>query len=323
MCTFTNTRTSATLILQKEWVDGAAGDQAGLVISGSDPATAGSAVSTATGAAGSEIDTGNRATATIFSGETVTVNEDLPPSGQTNTGSYTSTITCDELGIRLGRGGQAASGVVPDDPVPVLCTVTNTRTSASLVLQKAWVNGATDDTADLSIDGATAGPGFADATVPAGGTGLSIDKATVTLLSGDTVDLAEQLGAGNDGSYTSQITCNRPGLTPDGDGQGGSFQVPAIPEPVTCTITNTRTSASLILQKTWVNGAAGDTADLTVSGSDAATFGSATSTATGAAGSATDTVNRATATIFSGGTVNLAEDAGCRQHRVLHLADHL
>ncbi len=240
----------------------------------------------------------------------MTVNEDLPPSGQTNTGSYTSTISCDELGIQLGRGGQAASGVVPDEPVPVLCTVTNTRTSASLVLQKAWVNGATGDIANLSIDGATAGSGFADATVPAGGTGLSIDKATVTLLSGDAVDLAEQLGAANDGSYTSQIICNRPGLTPDGDGQGGSFQVPAIPEPVTCTITNTRTSASLILQKAWANGAAGDTAALAVSGSGPATSGSATSTSTGAAGSATDTVNRATATIFSGQMVNLAETLG-------------
>ncbi len=297
--------------MQKQWINGAAGDQAGLVISGSNPATSGSAVSTATGAAGAEIDTANRATATIFSGETVTVNEDLPPTGQTNTGSYISTISCDELGVTVGRGGQAASGVVPDEPVPVLCTVTNTRTSANLILQKMWVNGATPgDVADLSIDGATSGPRFAAATVPPAATGLSIDKASVTLLSGATVNLTEQLGAGNTGSYGSQITCNRPGLTPNADGQGGSFQVPAVPEPVTCTITNTRTSADLILRKTWVNGIGGDSANLTISGSDAATFDSAMSTATGADGSETDTVNQASATIFSGGTVNLAEDLG-------------
>ena len=103
----------------------------------------------------------------------------------------------------MGRGGQAASGVVPDDPVPVLCTVTNTRTSATLgAAEGVGERGHAGDIADLSIDGATSGPRFATATVPAGGTGLSIDKATVTLLSGDTVDLAEQLGAGNAGSYT-------------------------------------------------------------------------------------------------------------------------
>ena len=118
------------------------------------------------------------------------------------------------------------------------------------------------------------------------------------------------LAAGNTGSYTSGIACNRPGLTPDADGRGGTFQVPAVPEAVTCTITNTRTFAQLVLQKTWVNGAAGDTADLTITGPDAPTFGSATSTATGAAGPVTDTANRATAPVFSGGTVDLAEVLG-------------
>jgi hypothetical protein len=112
-----------------------------------------------------------------------------------------------------------------------------------LVLQKRWANGAADDTADLSIDGDTAGDGFATATAPAGGNGLAIDKASTVLLSGETVDLAEALGAGNTGSYASQISCDRPGLTADGDGRGGSFQVPATPEAVTCTITNTRFTA--------------------------------------------------------------------------------
>ena len=307
VCRFTNTRTSAELILQKEWVNGAAGDQAGLTITGSDPATFGSATSTATGAAGSEIDTGNRATATIFSGETVTVGEDLPPGGVANTGSYTSTISCNPLGIREGRGGQAASGTVPDNPVPVLCTVTNTRTSATLVLQKRWVVGASGDTADLSIGGDNAGSGFATATVPDGGTGLSIDKASVTLLSGTSVDLSEVLGAGNTGSYSSEIGCNQPGLTPDADGQGGTYAVPATPVPVTCTISNTRTSASITLQKRWVDGATDDTADLSVTGAD---VGSATSTATGAAGSETDTDNQADARVFSGETVDLAEVLG-------------
>ena len=127
---------------------------------------------------------------------------------------------------------------MPDNPVPVTCTVTNTRTSTSLILQKAWVNGGTGDTADLSIDGATTGPGFATAIVPANGNGLSTDKATATVLSGDTVELAETLGAANTGTYTSQLECDQPGLTPTGDGRGGTYQVPATPVPVNCTFTN-------------------------------------------------------------------------------------
>jgi hypothetical protein len=101
------------------------------------------------------------------------------------------------------------------------------------------VNGVTGDTADLSINSATSAPGFATATVPASGTGLSPDKATTTLFSGATVNLAEQLGAANRGAYASRINCDQPGLTADADGRGGTFEVPATPVAVTCTITNT------------------------------------------------------------------------------------
>jgi hypothetical protein len=236
-CTFTNTRTSATITLQKAWVDGAAGDAADLSVSGSEPGTAGTATSRATGTAGSETDTVNSVTEPIYSGETVDLVENL--SGD-NTGSYRSDITCSPgEGFTPGDGGQGGSYQVPADPGPVTCTITNTRTSASLVLQKRWVNGAIGDTADLSIDGASTGPGSVTATVPTSGTGLSTGKSTSTILSGGTIVLAESLGTGNVGRYTSQIVCDQPGLTPDSDGRGGTFEVPITPEPVTCTVTNT------------------------------------------------------------------------------------
>ena len=175
------------------------------------------------------------------------------------------------------------------------------------------MNGIGGDSANLTISGSDAAT-FDSATSTATGADGSetdtVNQASATIFSGGTVNLAEDLGVGNTGAYTSQIACDQPGLTPDPDGQGGTFQVPTTPVAVTCTITNTRTSAGLILRKTWVNGAAGDTANLTISGSEPATSGSATSTATGADGSETDTANQATATIFSGQTVNLAEDLG-------------
>ena len=309
ICTFSNTRTSTSITLQKIWVNAAAGDTARLSIAGSDAGTIGSATSTATGAAGSETDAVNQAVASIFSGETVSLVEDL---GATNTGSYTSQIACSPSGgLTPGEGGQGGTYQVPATPTPVTCTITNTRTSATMTLQKDWVNGASGDTADLSIDGATSGSGLTTATAPPSGIGLSTDKATLTLLSGSTVTLAETLGSANTGSYTSRIACTpADGLTANGPGQGGTYQVPATPVPVVCTFANVRTSASMTLRKEWVNGAAGDTADLSISGAAVAAFGSSTSTATGVAGSQLDTVNQAHAIVFSGGTVDVAEVLG-------------
>ncbi len=310
-CTITNTRTSASLILQKTWVNAAAGDTAALTITGSDAATFGSATSTATGAAGSATDTVNRATAVIFSGGTVDLAEDL---GAGNTGSYTSLIVCDQPGLTPDPDGQGGSYTVPETPIAVTCTITNTRTSAVLTLQKTWVNGAAGDTAELAVSGsgpATSGSATSTATGAAGSETDTVNQATATVFSGQVVNLAETLGADNTGTYTSQITCDAPGvLTPGADGRAGTYQVPVTPAPVTCTFTNTRTSALLTLQKTWVNAAEGDTAELAVSATDPATSGSATSTATGAAGSETDTVNQATATVFSGQAVDLAETLG-------------
>jgi hypothetical protein len=79
---------------------------------------------------------------------------------------------------------------------------------------------------------------------------VSTDKATTTLLSGSTVDLAERLGTSNTAAYTSAIACDRPGLTPDSDGRGGTFRVPATPVPVTCTITNTAPATVPTVTKT-------------------------------------------------------------------------
>jgi hypothetical protein len=135
-CTITNTRTSAPLILQKTWVNGAAADTAALAVSGSDPATSGSASSTATGAAGSETDPVNRATATIFSGQTVNLAETL---GAGNTGSYTSQIACDQswdgrrcAGSRRGSvHGTRNDAAVVTNPLSLAAVVSSAHGSRS------------------------------------------------------------------------------------------------------------------------------------------------------------------------------------------------
>jgi hypothetical protein len=298
VCIFTNTRTSATVTVLKDWVNGATGDQAGLSITGTDPATSGSAIANVPfGGTGTASET---ATATIFSGETVSINEQLPPPGHVNTGAYTSSITCTpSTGFTPGSGGRGGTLEVPSPPVHVTCTFTNTRaTTGILTLQKSWVNGEQDDTADLLVS-ATLASGSTTATVPVGGTGISADTVQVPLTANESVTLGEILRAANSGSYTSSLSCDQPGLT------GNTFAVSSGTEAVLCTFTNTRTSANLTLEKAWVNGAAGDSAGLSIIGTDPTTVGAAIATVpVGGTGTSSQS---ATAPIYSGQTVTVSE----------------
>ena len=73
------------------------------------------------------------------------------------------------------------------------------------------------------------------------------------MLSGATVTLTEVLAGV--GSYTSTLDCGGTPITLTG--LTGTYTVPATPADVVCTFTNTRQRATLTLQKTWVDGAAG------------------------------------------------------------------
>jgi fimbrial isopeptide formation D2 family protein len=250
-CTFTNTRRQATLTVQKEWVNAAASDQAGLTITGTDAATLGAATSTATGATGSHIDTTDQANATIFAGETVTVNEDLPPGGHTNVGSYTSQTTCDPAtNFTGGAGGQGGTLVVPSTPVDVICTIANTRVATSeLTLQKAWANGFPGDTTDLSAVGIL-DSGSTTAADPGDGAGLSANKVVIPETAGESVHLAETLAADDVGTYVPSLTCDHAGLVANPDGLAGTFTVTTNPQPVTCTFTNIAAAPDPTVTKT-------------------------------------------------------------------------
>ena len=84
----------------------------------------------------------------------------------------------------------------------------------------------------------------------------------------------------------------------------GQFTMPD--EPVVCTITNDRTKNTVTLQKAWVNGFKGDTADLTIEG-DLEDPATKQSTATGVSGYELDDVNVALTDVFSGEEVSISE----------------
>ena len=286
-CTFTNTRTQNLLELEKVWVNGLAGDTAALTITGgvTDPATATSTAPAVPAA-------GNTASTLALSGAPVTVAEEL-----TGTGSYTSVLECVETGTSTAVPG-SADGAFPMPNSSVTCTYTNTRTQNLLELEKVWVNGLAGDTADLTITGGLTNPATATSTAPdapaAGNT------ASTPALSGAPVTVAEELTG--TGSYTSVLECVETGTSTAVPGSAdGAFPMPNT--PVTCTYTNTRTQNLLELEKVWVNGLAGDTADLTITGgvTDPAT---ATSTAPDAPAAG----NTASTPALSGAPVTVAEE---------------
>jgi hypothetical protein len=253
-CAFTNTRNEAELTLQKAWVNGVAGDTSGLTIVGTDLVTEETPTSTATSTAtgGTETDTTNVATAPILSGETVTVDENQPAPGHPpNTGSYTSAIVCTPSnGFTPGGGGQGGTLVVPSTPVDVVCTITNTRVTSVLTVQKQWVSAFPADTAALSVTG-EAGTSTVTADVPGTGTGISANKLEEFPISnGETFTLEETLPGTNIGTYTSTLTCDQPGLTAAPDGRSGTFDVGSSAEAVTCTFTNTADAPAPLVTKT-------------------------------------------------------------------------
>ncbi len=301
-CTFTNTRQSATVVLQKHWNNGATGDQAVLSLAGGtpDPATATSTVTDATGPTFTDED--NQAAAGVDTGDEVTVTEDLPG---TNAGGYDTELTCDN-GVVPDAGTFTVTAALAD--TTVTCTFTNTRQSATVVLQKHWNNGATGDQAVLSLAGGTPDPATATSTVTdaTGPTFTDEDnQAAAGVDTGDEVTVTEDLPGTNAGGYDTELTCDN-GVVPD----AGTFTVTAAlaDTTVTCTFTNTRQSATVVLQKHWNNGATGDQAVLSLAGGtpDPAT---ATSTVTDATGPTfTDEDNQAAAGVDTGDEVTVTED---------------
>ncbi len=317
-CTFTNTRIQHKVTLVKEWVNGFKDDTAVLTIDGGLKADA-TSTSTATGAAGSQIDDTNAVETGVYVGDLVSISEIL-----TGFGSYNSSWVCtgkEDLPIDGGTGsGTSGEFTMPDEPV--VCTITNTRTQNRIILQKGWVDGLKGDTAELAINGGLTDPAENTSTA-AGDKGLQLDEANAAatdVFSGDEVVISEILGG--KGAYTSNWECvvlqvEEPSevvafdvaFSAGGGGLTGSFTMPD--QPVVCTFTNTRKSHEVKLQKAWVNARGGDTAALTIKGGLPETgTPTTTSTATGALGTFLDTTNVASSTVQVGDTVTVTEVLG-------------
>ena len=232
-CTYTNTRISHEVTVQKAWVDGLEGDTAELTITGGSSGEGQSNPATSTAAGGDQVDTDNQAASAVLVGDRVTVSELL---GQGNDGVYTSTLECT---VVEGAAIATEEGAFTMPDAPVVCTYTNTRVQHTVKLQKAWVDARSGDTAALTVAGGLEGNTRTSTATGAPGTALdTTNVASAPVLVGDTVTVSEVLGSANLGTYASALVCT----AGDGTiqvGANGSFAMPNA--DVTCTVTNART----------------------------------------------------------------------------------
>jgi hypothetical protein len=281
VCTYTNTRRSATLTLRKTWVNGATGDTATVVsASFTNNATSGASVSS-----GSNTTTGT--SVTVYAGETGTLSESFSVGTAAN---YNATLSCS--GNTTALAGSSLT-VNPADTA-IVCTFTNTRRSATLTLRKTWVNGATGDTATV-VSTSFTNNGSSGASVSSGNN--TTTGVAVTVYAGESGTISESFSVGAAANYNAALACtgNTTALA------GSSLTVNPADTAIVCTFTNTRRSATLTLRKTWVNGASGDTA----------TVVSASFTNNASSGASVSTGNNTTAgvavTVFAGETGTLSE----------------
>jgi hypothetical protein len=281
VCTFTNTGATAAISLTKVWVNAVTGDTTTLAISGTQ-------VSGATGGNSTAPATTTDATATAISGSTVNLAETL---GGANRGTYTTSVSC----VSNGAPVVVTSNSFTAPTTPVACTFTNTGSTTSVTLTKAWVNAVIGDTTTLTITGPqVSGAVGGNSTAPS-----TTTNATATAVAGSTVTFAELLGGANHGTYTTALSCvsNGSPVTVTNN------TITAPGAAVTCTFTNTGSTGAVTLTKVWTNSIAGDTVTLTISGTQV-------TGATGGNSTAPSTTTAATGTAVTGSTVNVAEALG-------------
>ena len=128
-CTFTNTRKSTTLTLQKAWVKPVTGDQVTLSIDGTNDDTSGAVVAPATT---------ETASTTVYAGETITISEAIAAG---NTAIYdVDSITCSAgtvgwSGVETDKDATVAVSAA-NVASPITCTITNSAQRGTIVVVK-------------------------------------------------------------------------------------------------------------------------------------------------------------------------------------------
>ncbi|WP_460828130.1 beta strand repeat-containing protein, partial [Marilutibacter aestuarii] len=261
-CTFTNTRLSATLQLAKAWGPGAlTGDTAQI------GATSGLVNNTSPFSTPAPLPEDSGAAVTVYAGEQASLPAETMSVG--NLDNYGVTLSCNG-GALSGSDGKSVNAldIQPSDAgTNIVCTYTNDRFPTTLTLQKVWLNAIAGDSVEIAADRPGGGLGSANVSSSAtGGASQTDTGATVDIYAGDVIQMLESFGNGTSNNYDIDIACtNTSGFVPGGSGVGGTLTVAPADGPVTCTWTNDRKSAQLIVQKVWAGPSPGATVDIPAS----------------------------------------------------------
>ena len=197
---------------------------------------------------------------TVYSGQTISFSEAfaVPANGD----NYTSSLSCVDgqaprRDLTIGALDRSGTLVVGSSPVNVTCTFTNTLKQGGVIVQKVWVNGRAGDAAALSASIGAGTPVQDTSVAPAApvvnpGDETLDNVVFIPAFAGDTVNFSESLGAAA-GLYTTAWSCTNQAAT-SGTGTSGAVTITpadAGQNPVVCTITNTRKTATLQLTKDW------------------------------------------------------------------------
>ena len=257
-CTITNTPKTATLQLSKAWGVSFAGNVANI-----GEATGGSANTAAFAATAPNPGSSN--TVTVTASRNITLPAETMSTG--TLGNYNTLISCTANGNAIsstlsGTNGQSSNNTLTinaaDDGKAIVCTYTNTRKSSTFILAKAW--GANSIAGDIASLGATTG--LSNNTTSFTSTASTATSGTpVTAYAGETVTLpAETMPTGTLASYNTVVSCRADNFATDNaligtNGQDGTntLLIGAADEgkTITCTYTNTRKSATLLVQIAW------------------------------------------------------------------------
>jgi len=204
-CTFTNKRKTGTIIVKKALVPATDAGKFDLQVDGANVAT--------------QVGDGGYGSKVVPTG-THTV-------GETGTylSNYTSSTACKNAGgytVAISDAGAVSVG----DGDTITCTITNTRKTGTIIVNKALVPATDAGTFDLQVDGANVATQVGD-----GGTGSKVvNTGTHTV---------GEAGA-NLGDYTSSTSCLDAASTEDAKGSGVLTIAVGDGDTITCTITNTR-----------------------------------------------------------------------------------
>lgn len=203
-----------------------------------------------------------------------------------------------QIALNAGTGYTVSSTTSCGGAARTASTYTITDNDSPVVLAKNWTNGIAGDAVSLAIAGG------ALATAGSSTVGGSTTNATTVAVPGSTLTLTEGFTVGAAANYNSSIECRRNidnvVVATAGSGLSRTVVMPS-GTSLTCTWTNSRKSATLVVRKTWANALIANAVTVATSGLiNNATLASV-------ANSANETDTNAAVTVYAAESATLGE----------------